>query len=227
VRPTRLDLLWPDQGESVASPRLSVALSTVRSVLDPTKQYPPDKFVGADRATIWLDGDETDVDVEIFLHDARAGLDGSSLPLLRGAEAAYSGDFLEEDIYADWADGMREEARALYVRVTRVLAERSKGDPDAAAGYVLRILQRDQYDERAHLGLVSAFQEPSRVDLPNPASATTVSRRRRDPSSRSATSRGRETAPYDAGPPPTGIPHLPSSPRQDNTAATTPQQCRP
>jgi ATP/maltotriose-dependent transcriptional regulator MalT/DNA-binding SARP family transcriptional activator len=153
-----LDLLWPDQGESVASPRLSVALSTVRSVLDPEKHYSPDRFVGADRATIWLDGDQTSVDVESFLHEARTGLDGNSMPLLRAAEAAYSGDFLEEDVYADWAAGMREEARALYVRVARVLAERGKGDPDAAAGYLLRILQRDQYDERAHLGLVTAFQ---------------------------------------------------------------------
>ncbi|MFI5709194.1 tetratricopeptide repeat protein [Kribbella sp. NPDC051620] len=153
-----LDLLWPDQGESVASPRLSVALSTVRSVLDPEKRYSPDRFIGADRATIWLDGDQTSVDVEGFLHDARSGLDGNSMPLLRAAEAAYSGDFLEEDVYADWAAGMREEARALYVRVARVLAERGKDDPDAAAGYLLRILQRDQYDERAHLGLVGAFQ---------------------------------------------------------------------
>lgn len=153
-----LDLLWPDQGESVASPRLSVALSTVRSVLDPEKKYPADRFVGADRATIWLDGDQTSVDVESFLHDARAGLDANSLPQLKGAEAAYSGDFLEEDVYADWAAGMREEARALYVRVARVLADRGKADPDATAGYLLRILQRDQYDERAHLGLVSAFQ---------------------------------------------------------------------
>ncbi|MEV6415646.1 tetratricopeptide repeat protein [Kribbella sp. NPDC051718] len=153
-----LDLLWPDQGESVASPRLSVALSTVRSVLDPEKRYSPDRFVGADRATIWLDGDQTSVDVEGFLRDARSGLDGTSMPLLRAAEAAYSGDFLEEDVYADWAAGMREEARALYVRVARVLAERGKDDPDAAAGYLLRILQRDQYDERAHLGLVGAFQ---------------------------------------------------------------------
>lgn len=152
-----LDFLWPDQGESVASPRLSVALSTVRSVLDPEKRYSPDRFVGADRATIWLDGETTTVDVEGFLHDARGGLDTNNLPLLRAAEAGYSGDFLEEDVYADWAAGMREEARALYVRVARVLAERGKGDPDAAAGYLLRILQRDQYDERAHLGLVSAF----------------------------------------------------------------------
>ncbi|MEJ1105662.1 MULTISPECIES: tetratricopeptide repeat protein [unclassified Kribbella] len=153
-----LDLLWPEQDESVASPRLSVALSTVRSVLDPEKRYPPDRFVGADRATIWLDGDQASVDVERFLHDAREGLNTSDLRLLRAAEAAYSGDFLEEDVYADWAAGMREEARALYVRVARVLAERGRRDPDAAAGYLLRILQRDQYDERAHLGLVSAFQ---------------------------------------------------------------------
>ena len=153
-----LDLLWPDQGESVASPRLSVALSTVRSVLDPEKTYAADHFVGADRATIWLDGDQTAVDVEDFLRDARAGLDSNDLTQLRAAEASYSGDFLEEDVYADWAAGMREEARALYVRVARVLADRGKRDPDAAAGYLLRILQRDQYDERAHLGLVSAFQ---------------------------------------------------------------------
>jgi len=153
-----LDLLWPDQDESVASPRLSVALSTVRSVLDPEKKYPADHFVGADRATIWLDGDAAAVDVELFLHDAREGLNTSDLRLLRAAEAAYSGDFLEEDVYADWAAGMRDEARALYVRVARVLAERGPCDPDATAGYLLRILQRDQYDERAHLGLVAAYQ---------------------------------------------------------------------
>ncbi|GAA0591379.1 tetratricopeptide repeat protein [Kribbella sandramycini] len=153
-----LDFLWPDQDEAVASPRLSVALSTVRSVLDPEKKYAADHFIGADRATIWLDGDQTTVDVELFLHDAREGLNAGDLRQLRTAEAAYSGDFLEEDVYADWAAGMREEARALYVRVARVLAERGRRDPDAVAGYLLRILQRDQYDERAHLGLVTAFQ---------------------------------------------------------------------
>ncbi|TDO47167.1 ATP/maltotriose-dependent transcriptional regulator MalT [Kribbella sp. VKM Ac-2527] len=153
-----LDLLWPDQDESVASPRLSVALSTVRAVLDPGKRYAADRFIGADRATIWLDGDRAAVDVEDFLRDARSGLDSNDLAKLRAAEASYSGDFLEEDVYADWAAGLREEARALYVRVARVLADTGRRDPDAAAGYLLRILQRDQYDERAHLGLVAAFQ---------------------------------------------------------------------
>lgn len=163
ARAQLLDLLWPDEDESVASPRLSVALSTVRSVLDPEKKYPADRYVGADRATAWLDGDQIAVDVEAFLRDARAGLDtadaGRSTRLLRAAEASYSGDFLEEDLYADWAAGLREEARALYVRVARQLAARATAghDHDAAAGYLLRVLQRDQYDERAHLGLVTSL----------------------------------------------------------------------
>lgn len=158
-----LDLLWPDEDESVASPRLSVALSTVRSVLDPGKRFAADRFVRADRAAVWLDGAEAPVDVEEFLRDARAGIDaggsGRGVLLLRAAESAYAGDFLEEDVYADWASGLREEARVAYVRVARALADRAgaSGDHDGAAGYLLRILQRDVYDERAHLALVRSF----------------------------------------------------------------------
>lgn len=158
-----VDLLWPDEDESVASPRLSVALSTVRAVLDPGKKYAADRFVRADRAAIWLDGAETAVDVEEFLRDARAGLAGAgssrSVAALRAAESAYAGDFLEEDVYADWAGGLRDEARVAYVRVARTLAEHTSatGDHDGAAGYLLRILQRDVYDERAHLALVRSF----------------------------------------------------------------------
>lgn len=161
-----LDLLWPGEDEGTVSPRLSVALSTVRSVLDPDKRYPADRFVGGDRSTVWLDDSVLAVDVEAFLRDAQAGLEAlaagrvaQSVLLLRAAEAAYAGDFLEEDVYQDWAMGLRDEARALYIRVARALADRSAnvGEHDAAAGYLLRILQRDAYDERAHLALVSSY----------------------------------------------------------------------
>jgi DNA-binding SARP family transcriptional activator len=75
------------------------------------------------------------------------------------AEAAYVGDFLPEDPFDDWATSLREEARNAYVAVARALAERAaaKRDPDAAARFLLRILERDAFDERAHLGLVSAL----------------------------------------------------------------------
>jgi DNA-binding SARP family transcriptional activator len=81
------------------------------------------------------------------------------VPRLVAAEAAYAGDFLPEDPFDDWAIPLREEARNAYVAVARALAEDSgrRGDHDAAARLLLRILERDAFDERAHLGLVSAL----------------------------------------------------------------------
>ena len=158
-----MDLLWPGENESVVSSRLSVALSTVRAVLDPGKRFAADHFVAADRASLWLDGASTSIDVEDFLRDAQVGLDAAhaghpaqAVLLLRTAEAAYTGDFLDEDVYQDWATGLREEARGVYVRVAHYLADHAvdAGDNYSAAAYSLRILRHDQYDERAHLALV-------------------------------------------------------------------------
>lgn len=158
-----VNLLWPDEDDQAGAPRLSVALSTLRGVLDPAKSADPDAYVGADRAAVWLDDSRVSLDTEAFLHEAREGIraieqdrTAAGLTLLRAAEARYSGDFLEEDVYADWAADLREESRATYVRVVRILARLAaeSDDADAAATYLLRILQRDPYDERAHLALV-------------------------------------------------------------------------
>ena len=102
------------------------------------------------------------VDVEEFLAAADAALaharggDPEAHARLVAAEAAYVGDFLEEDAYEDWAMGLREEARAIYTEVVRALADEAAAaeDADAATRYHLRVLERDPYDEPAHLGLV-------------------------------------------------------------------------
>jgi DNA-binding SARP family transcriptional activator len=103
-----------------------------------------------------------DVDVERFLDEAERGLglhaerDPRAGASLEAAEAMYVGDFLEEELYEDWAAPLREEARATYVAVAAALAARADaaGDGDAAVRYRMRMLERDPYDERAHLGLV-------------------------------------------------------------------------
>jgi DNA-binding SARP family transcriptional activator len=48
--------------------------------------------------------------------------------------------------------------------VARALGELavSRADYDAAVRYYLRILERDAFDERAHLGLVAALQREGR-----------------------------------------------------------------
>jgi DNA-binding SARP family transcriptional activator len=52
---------------------------------------------------------------------------------------------------------LREEARAASIAVARRLADHAaaSGDHDAAARQLLRVLERDAFDESAHLALVA------------------------------------------------------------------------
>jgi ATP/maltotriose-dependent transcriptional regulator MalT len=151
-----MEALWPEEDPARLANRLSVALNVLRGVLDPGRRFPADHFVSADRSAVALRSENVRVDVEQFLADAEAGA-------LAAAEAAYAGDFLE-DSYEDWSVPLREEARAAYVGVARSLAESAAaaGEHDAACRYLLRILERDRYDEHAHLALVSALADAGR-----------------------------------------------------------------
>jgi len=164
-RDVLIDLLWEDEDPARAGSRLSVTLSTLRAVLDPEKRFDPEHFLAHDRTAAWARLDHMTVDVEVFLDNARAGLwalaagDPGAAALLAKAEASYAGEFLEEDVYTDWSTVLREEARTTYVSVAMALADLTlaAADHDGAARYLLRVLARDQYDERAHLQLVAAL----------------------------------------------------------------------
>lgn len=174
-RPTPRDVLmealWPGQDPRRVSNRLSVALSTLRAVVDPERRFPPQHFVAAGTDPIRLVLANVDVDVETFLEQGeealrlyRLGEIENARLRLEAAEAVYVGDFLEEDLYEDWAAPLREEARALYLAVAAALAEVAEdgGAHDAAIRYRLRILERDRYDERAHIGLVTTLRAGGR-----------------------------------------------------------------
>lgn len=169
TRDMLMEALWPDDEEpDRLSNRLSVALSTLRSVLDPERRYPSDHFVAASADGVRLNvaGAEVDVDVETFFEEAERGLgvhrsgrpDDARKPL-EAAASMYLGDFLEEDVYEDWAVPLREETRAVYLAVTTALAElaETSRDHDAAIRYRLRILECDPYDETAHLGVARSL----------------------------------------------------------------------
>jgi ATP/maltotriose-dependent transcriptional regulator MalT/DNA-binding SARP family transcriptional activator len=168
-REALMEALWPDEDPTRLSNRLSVALSTVRTVLDPDRRHPSDRFVMADKHVVGLAN--VPVDVEEFLAAATAGLDrfargerAEALALLAAAETAFTGDFLEDDPYEDWAVSLREEARAAYLAVARTLARAAAeaAEHDQAVRYHLRVLERDAYDEEAHLGLVATLAAAGR-----------------------------------------------------------------
>jgi DNA-binding SARP family transcriptional activator len=62
----------------------------------------------------------------------------------------------EDEPYADWAVALREQARAAYIAALRMLADshRSSGATGAAVDCLLRLLEKDPYDEPAHRVLV-------------------------------------------------------------------------
>jgi DNA-binding SARP family transcriptional activator len=166
VRTALMDALWPGEDPRKLHNRMSVALSTARGVLDPAKRFAPHHLLIAEDGAVRLDTDRLPVDVTLFLAEASRGLalrrDGrdESVRLLTRAHSRYAGDFLEGDADDDWAEPLRREARLVFLQVARALAEDalSDGDTEAAVRHLLPILERDPYDERAHLALVGTLE---------------------------------------------------------------------
>jgi DNA-binding SARP family transcriptional activator len=170
-REALFESLWPDDDPEPLANRLSVALTTVRSVLDPHRRFGAEHYIRADKTSVALDLDHLSTDVETFFllaERARAlgatDRDGTAFGALAEAEASYTGDFLEEDPYEEWAAAVREEAQATYLGVARALAVLSsaRGDVDGAIRLWLRVLEKDPFDEGAHLDLVGMLNRAGR-----------------------------------------------------------------
>jgi DNA-binding SARP family transcriptional activator/tetratricopeptide (TPR) repeat protein len=160
-----MELLWPDTDIAKSGNRLSVLLSMVRDVLQPQRDgHEP---LATDGNSVWLDPQQVTIDVEEFLAQASLALDAhgrrarDATARLIGAEAGYTGDFLEDDPYQEWAQSLAEEVRATHVALLRALTRRLReaGDVDGVVRYTLRLLAHDGYDERAHLDLVAVQLE--------------------------------------------------------------------
>jgi DNA-binding SARP family transcriptional activator len=163
-----MELLWPRVGPAVAGNRLSVLLSTVRDVLQPhpVGAPPVDTADGA----VSLNRAQVRVDVEDFLTQATIALEADprepdTTARLKAAVAVYTGDFLEDDPYQEWATTLAEEVRATYIALLRTLSQRlgDTGDTDAVVRYTLRLLERDRYDEEAHRNLVRVLLDAGRL----------------------------------------------------------------
>ena len=178
------ETLWPEDDPAAVAKRLSVALATVRGGLDPGRRFAADHVVGSDGQSLWLDLDHVVTDLERFhlLADAATNdPDPLTAPgRLRAAEAAYRGDLLPEDPYADWASEPRERLRSRVLDLCRRLADLAAVGGDAAESvrYRLRLLERDPFDEAAHLSLIRTLLGAGRHGEARRAYASYVGRLR-------------------------------------------------
>lgn len=165
-------LLWPDDADvQRVAHRLSVALSTLRAVLDPDRRQPPDHYVAATPAALSANVSQLDIDLEVFLAEVEAGRGlverqrpDEAREVLAAAVRRYAGDAFEDEPYDDWSIPVREETRAAYLHCVRALATLAagRGAVDDAIGYLLRILARDPYDEQSHRELVDLLATAGR-----------------------------------------------------------------
>jgi ATP/maltotriose-dependent transcriptional regulator MalT/DNA-binding SARP family transcriptional activator len=163
------DLLWPGEAYEAVANRLSVALSVIRGVLTDAGASRDDSPLRTDDVTVALDTAALEVDLHRFRRLAEEGLRlartdrPAALELLLAAEEAYGGDLLEDDRDVLWLVDRREELRTLYVSVVRAAAQLiGDEDPDRAMRLLLRVLDRDPYDEPAHLGVCRALLRSGR-----------------------------------------------------------------
>jgi len=164
TREALAELLWPDEDPGQLANRLSVALATVRRVFDPTRVHPTSYFLRAEDGVVALDLAHLHIDVEDFLREGTAALARRFVEpeeahrRLRRIVDEYPGEALAEDLYADWAIALRDEARTMHVAAARALAERmAEASPADAMPYLARVLDADPYDEPAHILLVGSL----------------------------------------------------------------------
>jgi DNA-binding SARP family transcriptional activator/ATP/maltotriose-dependent transcriptional regulator MalT len=157
------ELLWPDDDPVKTSHRLSVLLATVRNVLDPRKVWPADHYISSDARGIWLDLRRVGVDADDVMVDAEhgstllaAGDAVAAKELFASVDDRYRGGPFEDEPGEEWAQDLREEIRAAWLRSLRHLATLAvkEGRSNDASALLTRLLSVDPYDERVHRGLV-------------------------------------------------------------------------
>jgi DNA-binding SARP family transcriptional activator len=167
AREALAELLWPDEEPDQLSNRLSVALAIVRRIFDPSRDHDSGHYLRAEDGVIALDLDHIHVDVEAFLQEGAAALSrhvepGLARRRLQQLVDGFAGEPLGEDLYADWAVALRDEAHAMFSTALRALIRHLADSDDGVVPYLTRLIEVDPYDEPAHTQLISSLTASGR-----------------------------------------------------------------
>jgi len=160
-REQALEYLWPDAEHYQLGNRFAVAISTIRTALDPDKKYSRNEFVRLTPHSVGLNLTYSDIDSEAFLEKAARVTPDSAPEFLEEIIAAYNNGFLSDEPYASWAEPLRREVDVAFTTVGHQLARRylEMAKNEEAAELYHRLIGMDIFDQRAHEGLIVALQE--------------------------------------------------------------------
>lgn len=159
-----IDALWPEMTGPAALNNFHVAVSTLRTFLEPGVARGASRHIVRNGATYRLATETADLDVAAFARAHRAGRHAAAtdpaeaMRLLRAALHHYTDDLLPEDGPADWVVPARERYRGQAAEAAGLLAdlELDAGRPVAAARAARRALDLDQHHDAGWRLLIAA-----------------------------------------------------------------------
>jgi DNA-binding SARP family transcriptional activator len=112
-----------------------------------------------DRDRVWVDADEFEQRAATGLSAAGSGDGQAALSALTAALELYTGDFLGDEPYAEWAFAERDRHRDLAGQVMRTTSEiyRASGELDAAMSQLQRLAAADPYDVDVQRQLIGLY----------------------------------------------------------------------
>jgi DNA-binding SARP family transcriptional activator/predicted ATPase len=153
-----VELFWPESKADAAASNLRSTLHALRRTLESGCQSELPDIVYGDKASLWLASESTLwSDADDFQRLVTAAWRAADpLPLFEQASALYTGDYLPDDLYEDWASERREALRQTWTELQFRLAQafEARSDLNAALVPLERLLRADPCDERAAQELI-------------------------------------------------------------------------
>ena len=115
-----------------------------------------------DREHVWIDVDEFEADVAAGQRALVAGDGAEARVHFERATSAYAGDFLSDDLYAEFAMPERERVRGLHASTLRHLADLNRHDPESACRYLEQLALLEPFDDDTARALISAWMRLGR-----------------------------------------------------------------
>lgn len=163
-RESLMDMLWPDVALHLLVNRFSVAVAAVRRALDPSATLDREAFLEYRGGLVRLRIEALDIDAEQFLaavDNAQSGPAGTAEQRMRLSQALdlHTGEPLPEEQGELWSADFRREIHEVFFAAAHSLAElcAEAGDHLSRLETYRRVLTLDEFDQRAHEGVISAL----------------------------------------------------------------------
>ena len=167
-RDVLLEALWPEMPPAAARSNLNNAVYRLRRALEPAiDARQPSRFlaiVGQHYRLVL--GPEDRWDVALFLHRAAVAQQTQRDEDFATAAESYGGDYLPDDLYDDWATGLRERLRSDYGRLLSMWGETlaAQGAIARAIDVTERLLALDPTRESTHRTLMAYYSTSGQRD---------------------------------------------------------------